>query len=174
MSVSGAPGHGIGRPESEARPGMSWGVKSTFTRYVSTVTDGRYGAGGGATEVVDGTFFFELEDATGYDPVRQEGVVKYRGDIRYKAHGGVLFVMLVDPWLELRDGVGELSVVDAEHWPSRDRRLSLATLRAHGDKGLPTGWARLEARLTPAGAAIFNDVYSVGELLEPVRFSVAG
>lgn len=174
MSVSGAPGHGSGQSESEVRAGMSWGVKRTFTRYVSTMPDGRYGAGGGATEVVDGTFFFELEDATGYDPVRQEGFAKYRGDIRYKAHGGVLFVMLVDPWLELRDGVGELSVVDAEHWPGREQRLALATLRSDSGEGLPPGWEQLEARLTPAGAAIFNDVYAVGELLEPVRFSVVG
>jgi hypothetical protein len=174
MSVSGAPDPRNEQSASEARPGMSWGVKSSFTRYVSALPDGRYGAGHGATAAGDGTFFFELDDASGFDPARSEGVVKYRGDVRYKAHGGVLFVMLVDPWLEMRDGVGELTVVDAERWPARDQRLTLATLRSDddGSRGLPPGWGQVEARLTPAGVEIFNDVYAVGELLEPVRFSV--
>ncbi|MGM7666561.1 HtaA domain-containing protein [Microbacterium sp. A93] len=172
--MSGVPDDAAGQVESEVRPGMSWGVKGTFTRYVDAVPDGRYGAGGGATAVVDGTFFFELEDASGYDPVQRDGVAKYRGDVRYKAHGGVLFVMLVDPWLELREGVGELTVVDAKHWPSREQRLALATLRLDEGGGLPLGWEQLEARLTPAGVAIFNDVYAVGEMLEPVRFNAGG
>ncbi|MGD6979063.1 MULTISPECIES: HtaA domain-containing protein [Citricoccus] len=158
--------------ESALRAGLSWGVKGSFTRYVASMPDGRYGAGHGATETADGAFFFELDDASGYDPRAQEGLVKYRGDVRFKAHGGMLFVMIVDPWLEFHEDGVLLTVVDAERWPDRDHRITLATLRPdeRGSRGLPPGWRCQEARLSAEGAAVFNDVYPVGEVLEPARY----
>jgi hypothetical protein len=163
------------RVEPAVRAGLSWGVKGSFTRYVDSMPDGRYGAGRGATETGGGIFFFELDDASGYDPTAREGIVKYRGDVRYKAHGGMLFVMVVDPWLEFHGDAAWLTVVDAERWPDHDHRITLATLRPdeQGSRGLPTGWRCFEARLSPKGVEVFNEVYPVGEVLEPVRYCIA-
>jgi len=157
------------------RPGLSWGVKDSFTRYIDSMPDGRRGAGHGATEAGHGVFYFELDDASGYDPADRNGVVKYRGDVRYKGHGGMLFVMIVDPWIEFREAGAVLTTIDAEHWPDKERRIELATLlplRA-GAGRLPEGWEAWEAQLAPAGVEVFNGVYAVGELLEPVRFRAA-
>jgi hypothetical protein len=161
--------------EPAVRPGLSWGVKSSFTRYIDSMPDGRRGAGYGATEAGEGVYFFELDDASGYDPALREGIVKYRGDVRYKGHGGLLFVMIVDPWIEFREAGAVLTAVDAEHWPSRERRIELATLvpAGPGAARMPQGWEQMEAQLAPAGVEVFNGVYAVGELLEPVRFSAA-
>ncbi|MFL4480498.1 HtaA domain-containing protein [Paeniglutamicibacter sp. ORCA_105] len=158
--------------EQATRPGLSWGVKSSFTRYIDTMPDGRRGAGHGATEAGDGVYFFELEDASGFDPSSPEGIVKYRGDLRYKGHQGMLFVMIVDPWIEFRDTGAVLTAVDAERWPNKEHRIELATLApgAPAAGRLPRGWALMDARLTPAGVEVFNGVYGVGERLEPVGF----
>lgn len=159
--------------QSDIRAGLSWGIKHSFNRYVDAMPDGQRAAGAGATEMPDGTFFFELDDAGGFDAVACQGVIKYQGDVRYKAHRGVLFVMIVDPWLEFNDGRGQLSVVDATHWPSREQRMVLATLEPTPGQGpLPPGWMSMDAKITPAGVELFNNVYSVGESLAPVRFSI--
>lgn len=159
--------------EPAVRPGLSWGVKRSFTRYIDSMPDGRRGAGYGATEAGDGVYFFELDDASGYDLALCEGVIKYRGDLRYKGHGGLLFVMVVDPWIEFRGVTAVLTAIDAEHWPNRERRIELATLTPAGCAAsrLPRGWGQWDAGLTPAGVEVFNGVYAVGEPLEPVRFS---
>lgn len=172
MSMS-APAHMPGGSEAVARPGLSWGVKSSFTRYIDSMPDGRRGAGYGATEAGEGVYFFELDDASGYDPALRQGIIKYCGDLRYKGHGGMLFVMVVDPWVEFREAGAVLTVVDAEHWPNRERRIELASLApaAAGAPRLPRGWGQLDARLTAAGVEVFNGVYALGELLDPVRFS---
>jgi len=174
MSMS-ATASASARHEPDVRAGLSWGVKASFNRYVDSMPDGRRGAGYGAAETQDGVFFFELEDASDYDVDTRQGVVKYRGDVRYKAHGGMLFVMIVDPWLEFHGDLASLTVVDAERWPQRDHRITLATLLPDegGADRLPSGWRSLEARLSPRGVEVFNDVYSIGELLEPVRYCVA-
>lgn len=158
--------------QSSVRPGMSWGIKQSFNEYIQAMPDGRRGAGHGATEMPDGTFFFELADATDFEPQGRRGVIKYQGDVRYKAHQGMLFVMVVDPWLEFDDGVAVLSIVDAEQWPNRERRMVLATLKpADGTGRLPLGWERMDAHLTQEGVDMFNNVYTLREQLDPVRFS---
>ena len=171
MSIS-APARLQGGNEPATRPGLSWGVKGSFTRYIDSMPDGRRGAGHGATEAGEGVYFFELDDASGDDPSAPERIVRYRGDVRYKGHAGMLFVMIVDPWIEFRDASAVLTVVDAEHWPRKDHRIELATLVSGAPVAgsLPQGWVQVDARLTLAGVEVFNGVYEVGELLEPVRF----
>lgn len=158
--------------QPEVRAGMSWGIKQSFNRYVDAMPDGQRAAGAGATEMPDGTFFFELSDASQFDPKAGRGIIRYQGDVRYQAHGGVLFVMIVDPWLEFYDDRAELTVIDGKHWPDREQRLVLATLeQSQQGGGLPAGWFSFEALLTPAGVELFNNVYGHGERVDPVRFS---
>lgn len=155
-----------------ARPGLSWGIKQSFTRYVDSMPDGKRGAGYGATEAEPGIYFFELEDVSDYDAAAGKGIIKYRGDVRFAGHHGMLFVMIVDPWIDFRESTVVLTVLDAERWPKRDRRIELATLSL-GESAtaqLPAHWTHMDARLTQDGSAVFNDVYRVGEILEPVRY----
>lgn len=166
------PTTGAGPDPVQTRPGMSWGVKHSFARYIDAMPDGRRGAGHGATETERGVYFFELDDTSDYDSASGWGVIRYRGDVRYAGHEGMLFVMIVDPWIEFRGSAAVLTVLDAEHWPNRERRIELATLTPDDSatQQLPEGWAHLTAQLTPEGSAVFNDVYPVGEILEPVRY----
>lgn len=156
----------------EMRPGLSWGVKQSFNRYVDASPDGQRDAGIGATQMPDGTYFFEFADASDFDPQAGTGVIKYLGAVRYKAHGGVLFVVIAEPWLEFNDGSAELSVIHPEAMQERDRRLSIATLDVqNAQQGLPLGWNGLQAHITQAGVDLFNNVYAPGEAVDPVRFS---
>jgi hypothetical protein len=154
----------------QARAGLSWGVKQSFNRYVDGIPDGKRAAGAGATWKPDGTYFFEFDNATDFDATTGLGIIRYRGDVRYLAHYGLLFVMIVDPWIQFYRDRAELTV---SHSPKPEDRIVLATLESgQGGHVLESGWSRLEARLTQAGVEVFNDVYSAGDLLDPMRFCV--
>lgn len=158
--------------EPGMRPGLSWGIKQSFNGYVDATPDGQRDAGAGATKMPDGTYFFEFSDASEFDPQAGTGTLKYLGAVRYKAHGGVLFVVIAEPWLEFSRGSATLSVVHPEALKARGQRLVIATLDVReGVQGLPTGWNGLLTHITHAGVSLFNNVYTPGEALDPVRFS---
>ncbi|MFC9059216.1 HtaA domain-containing protein [Streptomyces sp. NPDC057074] len=136
--------------------GLLWTVKSSFLRYVATMADGRCSVTDGADVVPSddggpGRFRFAL------DGVETEGSVvtaRFRGDVRFSGHHGMLFVRIADPVLAFDDsGRGQLSVTDAEG----TERLPLVelTLNAAGDGR----WHGTEARLTEAGSDMFGGVY---------------
>ena len=154
----------------QVRAGLSWGVKQSFNRYVDGIPDGKRAAGAGATWMPDGTYFFEFGNATDFDATTGLGIIRYRGDVRYLAHYGLLFVMIADPWIQFYQDRAELTINNS---PNPEDRIVLATLESgQGGHVLASGWSHLEARLTQAGVEVFNDVYSPGDMLDPMRLFV--
>ena len=155
---------------SAPRPGLTWGLKRSFIRYISTLPDGGHQETDGASLTDGSSFHFAPAPGATYDPATGTGILTFRGDVRLTGHHGMLFVMVADPWIEFRDGAAVLSVIDSRHWPDRDTRLPLATLApaapSVSDAGLV--WAETPAHLSEAGQAVFNDQYGAGEELDPV------
>ncbi|WP_164737384.1 HtaA domain-containing protein [Georgenia sp. SYP-B2076] len=151
-------------------PGLTWGLKRSFIRYISRLPDGGHRETDGAS-LTHGSFFtFEPADGSTYDPSTGTGVLKFRGDVRLTGHHNMLFVMIADPWIALDGGAGVLSVIDSRHWPDRDRRIPLATLTlgAPAVSGAGYVWGETPAYLSEEGQAVFNEQYAAGEELDPV------
>ncbi|WP_104087963.1 HtaA domain-containing protein [Cryobacterium sp. N19] len=156
-------------PETEPLPGLTWGLKRSFIRYISMLPDGGHSVSGSASLTYSSFFNFEPAADSTYDPITGRGALKFVGEVRLTGHHNLLFVMIADPWIEFRDGEATLSVADTRYWPDRRRRIPLAILQAetlsrsiHGVCG--------EARtfLTGEGVEVFNGQYGDGEELDPV------
>ncbi|MGY0488192.1 HtaA domain-containing protein [Streptomyces sp. WG-D5] len=161
---------------SGSTTGLLWSVKSSFLRYIATMADGRCSATDGADAVPSqdgghGRFRFVL------DSVEDEGTTvtaRFRGDVRFSGHHGLLFVRLADPVLTFdASGNGVLSVAGADgpgHLPLA--RLTVTAAEAGR-------WRGTEVRLTDSGSDMFGGVYPQREpfddlvlaLPAPVRLS---
>jgi hypothetical protein len=131
---------------------MRWAVKRQFLRYIARMPDGRCSVTDGATVAGD-EFLFESDASSATEP----GVLKYRGDVRFSGHHGLLFLRIADPWLETRDGAVTLTIA------ADPDRVTLATLEIRPDTH---GRAGVDLRLTEAGSELFNQVYPAGSPLD--------
>ncbi len=156
--------------EEQLPPGLTWGLKRSFVRYLSFLPDGGHSEADGASLVHGNFFHFEPAEGSSYDPATRTGTLRFRGDVRLTGHHGMLFVMIADPWVEVRDGVGVLSVVDHRQWPDRSHRLVLATLEvaAPARAGAAWVWPETAAALAADAQWLFNDQYAPGEELDPI------
>lgn len=134
---------------------LVWGVKASFVSYV------RGAPGGlvllrGAREDADGFLFPGVEhadDTGGADPL-----LRFDGEVEFRAHDGMLRVVIADPWLDLAERV--LTIRDPD---DASARLRFATLP------LDVGTRRRGTTLTEEGADLFFGPYSAGTALdEPV------
>ena len=151
---------------------LHWGVKQSFRSYVEA-TGGVIEADGGAERAADGGFSFTAAPEGGLvlsAEGRPEGVGRFRGEVRFQAHGGMLSVRLVDPALEIGPDGAALTVADS---PAGDRRLVVAyldtaamTLGEGGEMVIPTALA-LE------GIQWLGDHYPMRTPLDPVRLTFA-
>ena len=132
---------------------LIWGVKQSFRAYVEG-SGGTIATTDGAGRADDGTFVFQAADdsdlAIGADGVLS-GVGRFRGQVAFKAHGGMLSVTLTDPWI-------------AE---TATRRTAIAKLDAAALAGDER--AELPAVITLDGMMIVGDHYPPGTPLDPVR-----
>ncbi|MGW2169483.1 HtaA domain-containing protein [Streptomyces sp. NPDC001705] len=136
--------------------GLLWTVRSSFLRYVATMADGRCSVTDGADVVPSddggpGRFRFAL------DGVEADGTTvtaRFRGDVRFSGHHGMLFVRIADPVLTFDDlGRGQLSVAAADE-PGHLPLVRLTVTAAGADR-----WRGTEVRLTEAGSELFGGVY---------------
>jgi hypothetical protein len=131
---------------------LAWSIKQSFREYVEALSDGVVV---GALDA-DGRFVFELQEIG-------DAVLKYRGTVSFRGHGGLLAVDLVDPWIHLGN---ELALSVAE--PSG--RFPLVQLP--GLEAGPDGKGRVERpSLTFEGSYVFDGSYPVGTGLDPLDFS---
>lgn len=140
--------------------GMRWGVKASFVSYVARMPDGAMSVSGGAVDT-DGGYVFPVSDASGFDARTGSGTLRFEGDLRFRAHGGMLLVRLADPEVATDENGAWLSVVDAA-----GERIRLCHLGApHAAEG---GGIEIPTALTAEGVSYFNDVYAEGTPLEPL------
>ncbi|MFV2178564.1 HtaA domain-containing protein [Actinomadura sp. LOL_016] len=131
---------------------LLWGVKASFRQYVRQ-TGGTEEPHGKATR---------REDRFAFEPAGDG--LRFEGEVRFQAHGGMLAVTVADPWIV--DGM--LSVVDTDYLPDRTHRVDIARL----GPVTPAEGGRAEAipYLTTLGVRLLGDVYSVQTEMDPVSF----
>lgn len=140
---------------------LSWGIKRSFLDYLESLPDCVIATNDGAyREDSSGVFVFPYVGRTELRGGHHR--LEFNGDVRIRAHGGMLLVIFMNPWLTFTDGGVELSVVDLMHWPDTSRREVL------GVSDLVQG---TEFPLTLAESALetFNNVYPAGVPLDPVK-----
>src|SRR5690606_23326833 len=102
-------GHGDMTVETpRPRFGLQWGIKSSFLDYVTRMPDGRALAGAGVTVNERGELVFPFDEEATSSPE----TFAFGGDVRFSGHFGLLFVQIALPHIVVRDGVGEMTVLD--------------------------------------------------------------
>jgi hypothetical protein len=147
-------------PEAAALRGMMWGIKSSFVDYIAGMPDGAMSVTDGAV-AADGGFLFPVIDHEDFDRSTGLGLLRFGGDVRFRAHNGVLSVRIAHPEL-VADGDGARILIR----DVRDEPLELAWLGM--PEPLAGGGLRIPAMLAPAGVPYFNDVYPQGSELDPI------
>ena len=155
-----------GGPDAGVVPGLYWGVRESFVRYVLMNPDGGvYGDDGLETDG-EATFRFPLRHAS-RDGGRWR--IEFGGELHFVAHEGLLAVRIAHPVVELGAGEGTLSVAAGEG------REAIAVVRPAEPALIEGGWLvfpPLATELTAAGVALFGDVYTDGEPLDPLRIAL--
>ena len=145
---------------------LSWGVKQSFRSYMDAA-GGTVAVAGAAERAPDGVFLFPegpgsslARDADG----RLTGVGRFQGEVSFNAHGGMLNVVLTDPWVEATEGGLVLTVA-----ASATRRVAFAKLDAGGMTTESDGAVVIPAAITLDGMFVLGDHYPPGTALDPVR-----
>ena len=139
---------------------LGWGVKQSFRAYVEG-SGGSIAATDGCTRADDGTLAFEAtaESDLALAGGDLSGTGRFRGRVQFQAHGGLLTVTLVDPWVEPADGGWVLSIAETP-----TRRTAVARLATPED-------GAMGAVITLDGMMIIGDHYPPGTMMDPVRLS---
>jgi hypothetical protein len=146
---------------------LSWGVKQSFRSYVEAA-GGTVAVAGGAARTTDGAFVFpEGAQSTLARDVggRLTGVGRFEGQVSFNAHGGMLNVVLTDPWVEAAEGGLVLTVAQGG-----GRRVVFAKLDAEGMTTAGDA-AVIPAAITLDGMFVLGDHYPPGTALDPVRLA---
>lgn len=156
---------------SETLPpfGLTWGVKRSFISYLTRLPDGAVSATGGANVVASSLFNF-APDSSDYNASTATGTMRFSGDVRMAGHHGMMFVRLLDPWIEFREDQAELSVMTTNDDGSGLQRIALGTMPPAAPESVPGAsiWQGVDVVLTPAGSELFNQQYPAGQEMDPV------
>ena len=163
------------RALSEPRGGwvstLDWGVKQTFRSYVHGV-GGAILARGGATRSGDGGFTFLAEEDSS---LRRDadgtlvGLGRFRGEVTFEGHGGILAVRLADPIIEITPDAAVMSVAEDLE---RRRRIVIAHLDIGAAGWDDEGLVSVPAILTLEGSQLLGDHYPIRTPLDPLRLRV--
>lgn len=139
------------------RAELVWGVKSSLTRYVQQLGDGRIEGRAGAVFGNDGVFRLPLrhQDVDG-----ENRTMAFDGEIRLEGHGGLLLIRLAGLQIETtRDAVVLTAMTDDHREPISERR-AVAVLAARTPDvvdGVEV-WSGVPTRLTQAGAEVLGQL----------------
>lgn len=166
------------RPDQPGAPrhGLRWGIKASFLDYVRRMPGSRGTIGDGAEPVGAAEVLWSLGPrppaATMPDATHAWAFV---GDVRFSGHGGMMFVRLAAPAVEVGPAGARLTIAgerdDAPRLPLADLTLARHETPETEADGVEL-WMARDVRLTAAGAGLFNDVYAAGEPLEPLTLVV--
>jgi hypothetical protein len=121
--------------------------------------DGRCSVTDGAAADGGDVFLFAPDQDRAGDPAAGPAALRFRGDVRFAGHHGLLFVRIADPWLVLGDQDATLTIDGPDAALGRIP-LATVTLGAAAANGQHVG---TDVRLTPEGAELFGSVYPAGE-----------
>lgn len=143
-------------------PGLTWGIKRSFIRYLGMLPDGGFAMEGGA-ELCAGSYFTFAPAAPCAPGTGDGGIAKFSGHLQLSGHSGLLFVSIADPWIEFCARGAGLSV------RQRELRIRIADLEL-APAGPQGPWRQLEAQvsLTSEGVELFGGQYQVGEAMDPL------
>ncbi|MGO4689493.1 HtaA domain-containing protein [Glaciibacter sp. 2TAF33] len=152
--------------------GMVWRIRSSFIRYV-TGSGGVIGIRGRAGTVktpAGVAFYFGLDDASGFDPMTLSGTLAFSGAVDFTAHGGMLSLSIVDPWIIF----GERSLISVLFG---DQRVPLAQVTASPPTFSPGSggvleWSALPTHLEATAVPLFGDVYTAGVAMDPISVRI--
>jgi hypothetical protein len=154
--------------ETKTGATLTWGVKQSFRSYVESA-GGQIETGEGAGRAGDGAFAFAAAAGEGLSlgaDGKPEGRAQFAGEVRMKAHGGMLNVAIADPEVQIGPAGAVLTVIDnGLRNPRRVEfaKLDLAQMTAEGaELVIPTA-------LSMDGCAILGDHYPPGAAIDPVR-----
>jgi hypothetical protein len=146
---------------------LAWGIKPSFLSYLDGLGDSAIMTDGGVRRDESGEDF--VFPFTGREELPGGGVrLEFGGDLRLKAHGGMLLVIFMNPSLTLTSEGAELSVVDLMAWPDTSRRETIA-VSAGEPNNLENGTLEVPLQLAANGVETFNNVYPAGTTLAPAR-----
>jgi hypothetical protein len=168
-----------GRPETvqngDASAGLLWPIKASFVAYVLGMDDGELEAGNGATVSASHVFAFEPAPTSGsstggttFDASTRQGTLRFRGEVRFTAHFGLLSVQISDPFIEF----GTESVVLSAATDGQRILLATLTLPEAATHDSHLSWRGVVPRLSSAGSSLFNGVYPPGQELDLLDITV--
>lgn len=140
--------------------GLMWAIKSTFTTYVESMSDGEVSVFDGAVRRSDGSFFFPLASDVSCG---SERVMTFTGMVQFTGHRGMLVISIGGLQL-IDDGESMLLTIEDSLMP--DGRLTLVELPSRQIEGETTRFP--EPTLTEDGADLFFENYRVGTQFEPL------
>ena len=151
--------------------GLIWGIKRSFMDYISGLPDGAVSAADGATVTASGEFCFAPAGSE-FDPASGTGVLRFRGDVRVAGHHGMMFLRLLDPWVEFTAGHGVLSICTGDGG-GKDR-AEVGTLRTAAPRNMGgfLVWERVEVAVSEAGSELFDGQYAAGQAMDPLVIRV--
>ena len=151
--------------------GLTWGIKRTFMEYISGLPDGAVSASDGARVLASGEFCF-APDGSEFDPARGTGVLRFRGDVRVAGHHGMMFVRLLNPWVEFAAGHGILSISTGDG--RGKERADVGSLRTAAPRNMDgfLVWEHVDVAVSEAGSELFDGQYAAGQAMDPLVIRV--
>lgn len=143
-----------------------WGIKDSFRRYLSMLPDFQWSLSGGASLTEDSTFAFPVVEAAAGDGSAHGIVLSCRGRVLLAGHRGMMRLLLQAPRIE---NIGEdLALTFSAGSAQRYAIARLSPTTATPSLVEDTVHVVYSAHLARAGIEAFNNVYPLGEPLDPV------
>lgn len=153
----------------KVEPALLWPIKRSFSKYTILFGRGQITCSGGASELESRLFRFELDDASDFDTENGRGTLKFRGEVRFEGHQGLLDVRFADPWVCVQDAETVVTVLDWEQLPAdRSSRIQIASTK----NPVLIGGIESDVFLDAAGSGMFNNAYELGSALDPLALTV--
>lgn len=150
---------------------LVWGVKDSFIHYVRDLPDGLIAPFGSAQTIPSAVTDEWLFPYAGNEADGTGVRIRFEGELRIRAHHGMLLVILMNPWLTFTETGVVLSVVDLVAWPDTTKRQVLAT-GPSVSPGPENTEVSVALSLTEEAVDLFNGVYAPGTALAPARLVV--
>ena len=164
---------GISAPAQAADSGsLTWGFKSSWRTYVTTIAAGTITTSGGAT-VSSGEYVFPQDSTTQTSPTGT-GVTKYTGSVNWKSTAHGFNITMTDPWLEVTSSTEATLTADLTDNAGTSRgRVDMATVTLN-DPGVESDsltWTDRPTVITEDAAETFtNYANAAGDPLDAVVY----